>query len=300
MKSSGGDAGGGPEPADIEAARSRSHGPAAERTELRLREQESTHRWTGTTCRAAPLACSDWSEERDVGRTRLDRVEGGGDDGKPGRTGRRPRCAVAGVLVCAVGALDITPRDLTSHRFTPSLSKGSSRDQRATPVSDPVTMDDCMITSDASNASSRQAMHGFKHRLHYLNLGQPDSDSLTRTGFRAATLPSGMTRPGTDSDRTDSDTNSAPAAALAPGLDMGRPDPTDSEDRLGNPLSLTPFSHPASVHAMRLQTRARPARPGRVSARDARRADAGPAGPPRTEPARTAASRWGGVGRGPG
>jgi hypothetical protein len=39
----------------------------------------------------------------------LDRVEGGGDNGKPGRTGRHPRLAVTGVLICAVGALVITP-----------------------------------------------------------------------------------------------------------------------------------------------------------------------------------------------
>ncbi len=58
--------------------------------ELGLGEQKSV-----TTCRAAPLACSYWSEERDVGRSQLDRVEGGGDNGKPGRTGRHPRLAVA-------------------------------------------------------------------------------------------------------------------------------------------------------------------------------------------------------------
>jgi hypothetical protein len=56
------------EPGDIEGAHSRSHGPAAERPALGLGEPESAFRWTGTTCRAAPLACSDWSEERDVGR----------------------------------------------------------------------------------------------------------------------------------------------------------------------------------------------------------------------------------------
>ena len=38
---------------------------------------ESAHRWTGTTCRAASLDCSGWSEERDAGGGRLDRVEGG-------------------------------------------------------------------------------------------------------------------------------------------------------------------------------------------------------------------------------
>ncbi len=112
---------GGPEPADIEGASSRSHGPAAERPELGLGEpeSESTHRWTGTTCRAAPLACSDWSEERDVRRSQLDRVEGGGDNGKPGRTGSHPK--LAGVLICAVGALVITPRDLIWHQSTPLL-----------------------------------------------------------------------------------------------------------------------------------------------------------------------------------
>jgi hypothetical protein len=116
MVTSRGGAGGGVEPADIEVARSRSHGPAAELPELELRELESTHRWTGTTCRNAPFACSDWSEERDVGRARLDRVEGGGDNGKPGRMGRQPRCAVTGVLVRAVGALAITPRDCIGSR----------------------------------------------------------------------------------------------------------------------------------------------------------------------------------------
>jgi hypothetical protein len=91
LETSRGGAGGGLEPADIEGARSRSHGPAAELPELGLGEPESTHRWTGTTCRAAPLACSDWSKERDVGRSRLDPVEGGGENGKPGLTGCHPR-----------------------------------------------------------------------------------------------------------------------------------------------------------------------------------------------------------------
>jgi hypothetical protein len=76
-----------------------------------------------------PLAYSDWSKERDVRWSRLDRVKGGGDNGKPGRTGRHPRLAVTGVLICAVGALVITPRDLISHLFTLSLYKGMSRDQ---------------------------------------------------------------------------------------------------------------------------------------------------------------------------
>jgi hypothetical protein len=97
LETSRGGAGGGPEPADIEGARSRNHGPAAERPELGLGEQESAHCWTGTTCRGAPLACFDYSEERDVGRSRLDRVEGGGDNGKPGWT-------VTGVNMCRWGA----------------------------------------------------------------------------------------------------------------------------------------------------------------------------------------------------
>jgi hypothetical protein len=41
----------------------------------------------------------------------LDLVEGGGDNGKPGRTGRHPRLVVTRVLISAVGALVITPRD---------------------------------------------------------------------------------------------------------------------------------------------------------------------------------------------
>jgi hypothetical protein len=51
------------DPRDIEGARSRSHGPAAERPALGLGEPESAHRWTWTTCRAAPLACSDWTSD---------------------------------------------------------------------------------------------------------------------------------------------------------------------------------------------------------------------------------------------
>jgi hypothetical protein len=91
---------------------------------------DSESRSLRTTGLGQPDACSDWSEERDVGRSRLDRVESGGDNGKPGQTGRRPRYAVAGVLLCAVGALDIIPRDLISHRFTLSLYQGLSRDHR--------------------------------------------------------------------------------------------------------------------------------------------------------------------------
>ena len=62
---------------DIDGARRRSHGPTAVRPELGLGWQESTHRWTGTTCPAASLDCSEWSEERGAGRARLDWVEGG-------------------------------------------------------------------------------------------------------------------------------------------------------------------------------------------------------------------------------
>jgi hypothetical protein len=79
---------------------------------------------------AAPFACSYWSEEGDVGRTLLDRVEGDGEDGKPGRTGRIQDMPLREFLVCAVRALALTPRDLISHRFTLSLYKGLSRDQR--------------------------------------------------------------------------------------------------------------------------------------------------------------------------
>ncbi len=122
-------AGGGQELVDITGASSRGHGPVAELPELGLGEPESTHRWTGLTCWAAPLACFDWSEGRDVGRYRLDWVEGGGDNGKPGRTGSHARCADKGVLICAVGALVIAHWDLIWHWFTLSVSKGFSSDQ---------------------------------------------------------------------------------------------------------------------------------------------------------------------------
>jgi hypothetical protein len=63
---------------DIEGARRRSHEPTAvpRRLELGLGWPESTHRWTGRR-RAASLDCSEGSKERDAGRARLDRVEGG-------------------------------------------------------------------------------------------------------------------------------------------------------------------------------------------------------------------------------
>ena len=62
---------------DIEGTRRRSHEPTAVRPELGLGWRESAYRWTGTTCRAASLDCSGWSEKRDAGRARLDWVEGG-------------------------------------------------------------------------------------------------------------------------------------------------------------------------------------------------------------------------------
>ena len=76
---------------DIEGARRRSHEPTAVRTDLGLGWPESTHRWTGTTCRAASLDCSEWSEERDAGRARLDRVEGGDSRRTGPRAGRRSK-----------------------------------------------------------------------------------------------------------------------------------------------------------------------------------------------------------------
>ena len=62
---------------DIDGARRRSHEPTVVRPKLGLGWLESTHRQTGTTCRAASLDGSDWSVERDAGRARLDRVDGG-------------------------------------------------------------------------------------------------------------------------------------------------------------------------------------------------------------------------------
>ncbi len=93
----------------------------------------------------------------------MDRVEGGGDNGKPGRAGRHPRLAVTGVLISAVGALVITPRDLMSQ----SSRSPFIRDQAATsgPISDTVTMDDFMITFDTPTASLRQATYGFRQAM---------------------------------------------------------------------------------------------------------------------------------------
>ena len=62
---------------DIDGARRRSHEPTVGRPELGLGWPESTHGWTGTRARAAPLDYSEWSEKRGAGRVRLDRVEGG-------------------------------------------------------------------------------------------------------------------------------------------------------------------------------------------------------------------------------
>ncbi len=39
------------------------------------------------------------------------------------------------------------------------------------PISDPVTMDDCMITSDTPNASLRQATYGFRQEVLLLHSG---------------------------------------------------------------------------------------------------------------------------------
>jgi hypothetical protein len=61
------------------AARVMDRGGAA-----RARTRRDWHNLPGRS----PLACSDRSEERDVGW--LDRVEDGGDYSGPGRTGRRP------------------------------------------------------------------------------------------------------------------------------------------------------------------------------------------------------------------
>ena len=55
---------------DTEGARRWSHEPTVVRLELGFGWPESAHRWTGTTCRAASLDSSGWSEERD-------RMEGG-------------------------------------------------------------------------------------------------------------------------------------------------------------------------------------------------------------------------------
>jgi hypothetical protein len=78
---------------DIDGALRRSHEPTAVLPELGLGWPESTHRRTGTTCRAASLDCSEWGEERGAGWVRLDWVEGGDSrrTGPPGRAGRRSK-----------------------------------------------------------------------------------------------------------------------------------------------------------------------------------------------------------------
>ena len=96
---------------DIEGARRRSHEPTAVRPELGLGWRESAHCWTGTTCRAASLDCSGWSEERDAGRARLDRVEGG--DSR--RTRAEPdhdqhvQLGVRNVIFDGTGTIEIAP-----------------------------------------------------------------------------------------------------------------------------------------------------------------------------------------------
>jgi hypothetical protein len=53
------------------------------------------------------------------------------------------------------------PRDIIWHRFTLSLFKGLSRDQRNNLRSS--YNGDCMITFDTPTASLRHAMYGFRH-----------------------------------------------------------------------------------------------------------------------------------------
>ncbi len=84
----------------------------------------------------------------------MDRVEGDGDNGKPHRTGRHP---VTGVLISAVGALVITLRGRSPFIRDQAVTRG--------PISDPVTMDDCMITFDTPTASLRQATYGFRQAM---------------------------------------------------------------------------------------------------------------------------------------
>ena len=103
---------------DIEGARRRSHDPTAVRPELGLGWRESAHCWTGTTCRAASLDCSGWSEERDAGRARLDRVEGG--DSR--RTGPS-RTTTKMYSWESVTSLSTVPELLRSHRFVTLLYK---------------------------------------------------------------------------------------------------------------------------------------------------------------------------------
>jgi hypothetical protein len=77
--------------------------PAAGVMEWRLREPESTHCWTGTTCRAAPLACSDL--RRGTGRRRW-RAESDGQLNKMCSC-----CCGSFDLICRWGA-GYTPWDL--------------------------------------------------------------------------------------------------------------------------------------------------------------------------------------------
>jgi hypothetical protein len=91
---------------------------------------------------------------------------GGGDNGKPGRTGPPSKISRYGIFKMCRWVQALTPRDLISHRFTLSLYKGLSRYQRNNLRSSyKLTMDNRMInTSDTPNASLWQAMCGFNHR----------------------------------------------------------------------------------------------------------------------------------------
>ncbi len=52
------------------------------------------------------------------------------------------------------------------------------------PISDPVTMDDCMITFDTPTASLRQATYGFSHFLR-----PPTMQPITPTGPQIPLIP---------------------------------------------------------------------------------------------------------------
>ncbi len=125
-------AGGGPEPADIEGAHSWSHRPAAAGGGQSSDSESRSLRIAGLGQRPGPRHSPA-----------LTRVRRGTSDGHGWIrskaveiTGSRVgRAAIQDVplrefLVCAVEALALTPRDLISHRFTLSLYKKLSREQR--------------------------------------------------------------------------------------------------------------------------------------------------------------------------